>query len=231
MLSCDQPWRPNLDWNTPAGRVIDRLVDALPADRHWQVIVFGSSPLQLGLDPHFLSADVDVITREDISGFCRQAGLLAGQSAIYVEPCTASAFTASADWQLRAFQVQRKHVSLTLPHPIDILVSKIKRLEAKDLRAFHMVRAKTGNPTEEELIIALRRVVDIYRPSFDEESAGNPLANTQMLWREIFGKHLDVRQTIIAPALTERRKAYGGWASGLRNSLANIKPPPESQPG
>jgi len=231
MLSCDQPWRPELNWTTPAGQVIDRLVEALPANRTWQVIVFGSSPLQLGIDPQFLSGDVDVITREDISGFCQRAGLLAGQSAIYVEPCTASAFTASADWQLRAFEVQRRHVSLIFPHPIDILVSKIKRLEEKDLRAFRMVQAKTGHPTEEELIVALQRVVDIYRPSFDEESAGNPLANTQILWREIFGRNIDVRQTIIAPALVERRKAYGDWARGLRDSLANLKPPPGFQPG
>jgi len=33
MPSFDQPWRPQLDWNTPAGRVIDQLIEALPADR------------------------------------------------------------------------------------------------------------------------------------------------------------------------------------------------------
>jgi hypothetical protein len=68
--------------------------------------------------------------------------------------------------------------------------------------------------------------VDIYRPSFDEESAGNPLANTQTLWRELFSKELDVRRTIIAPALEERRKAYGAWADGLRNALAGTELPP-----
>jgi hypothetical protein len=50
MPSFNQPWRPNLDWNTPAGRVIDRLVEALPADRPWQIILFGSSQLQAGID-------------------------------------------------------------------------------------------------------------------------------------------------------------------------------------
>ena len=231
MPSCDQPWRPELNWNTPAARVIDRLVDALPADRTWQVIVFGSSPLQLGLDANFLSADVDVITREDISGFCRQAGLLAGQTDIYVEPCTASAFTASVDWQLRAYQVERRHVLLVFPHPIDILVSKIKRLEAKDLRAFKMVIEKTGHPTEPDLIVALQRVVDMYRPTFDEEAAGDPLANTRRLWHELFGKDLDVRRVIIAPALAERQKAYGRETEGLKEVLGSLKPPDKAASG
>jgi len=37
MPSFDQPWRPQLDWNTPAGRVIDQLIEALPADRTWEI--------------------------------------------------------------------------------------------------------------------------------------------------------------------------------------------------
>ena len=187
MPSFEEPWRPVLNWDTPAGRVINRLVDALPPDRAWKIILFGSSPLQLALDPNFLSGDVDIIPPSDVETYCRQAGLLKGQTTIYVEPCAVTAFTASADWMLRACEVQRRHVAFILPHPIDILVSKIKRLEEKDLNAFRLVRAKTGHPTEAELLVALRRVVDIYRPSFDEESAGNPRYNTQMLWRELFG--------------------------------------------
>ena len=151
--------------------MVDRLVDALPVGRPWKIIIFDSSPLQLALDPTFLSGDVDIISSSDVEEFRRNAGLLEGQAPIYIEPCTAAAFTVSADWTMRACEVQRKHVTFVLPHPIDILVSKIKRLEEKDLKAFRLVQAKTGHPTEEELLIALRCVVDIYRPSFDEESA------------------------------------------------------------
>lgn len=224
MTSFDQPWRPQLDWSAPAGRVLDQLVAALPANRNWEIIVFGSSPLQLGVDARFLSGDVDVIPDEDITSYCEQAGLLKGQAAIYVEPCTVAAFTASPDWFVRAFRCARRHVFFSFPHPIDILVSKIKRLEEKDLRAFRLVREKTGHPTEADLIQALRRVVDIFRPSFDEESAGNPAHNTQVLWRELFGKDMDVRAAIIAPALAERRVAYGGSAKGLKAKLFGIKP-------
>ena len=224
MPSFTQPWRPELNWNTPAGRVLDRLVEALPATRAWELVVFGSSPLQLGLDPTFLSGDVDVIPTEDISGFCRSAQLLEGQAEIYVELCTFHAFTASPDWSLRAFRCQRRHVSFLFPHPIDILVSKIKRLEEKDLRAFRMVIAKTGHPNEAELITALKRVVDIYRPSFDEESAGDPLHNTRILWQELFGKAIDVRREIIAPAIEERQRSFGSGATGLKDALRQVQP-------
>lgn len=225
MSSFDQPWRPELDWNAPAGRVLDRLVNALPPDRSWEIIVFGSSPLQLGVDASFLSGDVDVISTDDITGFCDEHGLLKGQAPIYIEPCTSIAFTASPDWFVRAFRCQRRHVIFTFPHPIDILVSKIKRLEEKDLRAFRLVRDKTGHPSEAELVLALQRVVDIYRPSFEEESAGSPLHHTEILWRELFGKEIDVRQSIITPALAGRRRAYGESGDGLKAKLSGIKPP------
>ena len=218
----DEAWRPEINWETPAGRVIDRLVEALPPDRPWKIIVFGSAPLQLGIDSTFLSGDVDIISLPEVEEYCRRAGLLKGQTSLYVEPCTPAAFTVSADWQLRAFDVQRKQVTLILPHPIDILVSKIKRLEEKDLAAFRLVRGKTGHPTEDELLIALRRVVDIYRPSFDEESSGDPRHNTQMVWRELFGKSIDLGHQIIAPALTERRKNYGPEGHFLRDALRSV---------
>jgi hypothetical protein len=46
----------------------------------------------------------------------------------------------------------------------------------------------------------------IYRPSFDEESAGNPTYNTEILWRELFSKTIDVRRDIISPAVEERQR-------------------------
>ncbi len=199
-------------------------MNALPDDRGWEIIVFGSSPLQLGIDSHFLSGDVDVISNDDIAEHCQRAGLLKGQAKIYVEPCASAAFTVSPEWFVRAFRCGRRHVTFTFPHPIDILVSKIKRLEEKDLQAFRLVREKTGHPDEEELVRALRRVVDIFRPAFDEESASNPTHNTQILWRELFCSDIDVRATIIAPALAERRLAYGGAVGGLKNVLSRIKP-------
>ncbi len=71
---------------------------------------------------------------------------------------------------------------------------------------------------------ALRRVVDIFRPAFDEESAANPAHNTQILWRELFGRDIHVRATFIAPALAGRRQSCKGSAGGLKNVLGRIQP-------
>lgn len=218
----EEPWRPEINWDTPAGRVLDQLVNALPATRPWKIIVFGSSPLQLGIDATFLSAAVDVIPAAEIEEYCRQAKLLKGQTNVYIDPCAPAAFTASADWPVRACEVRRGHVSFVLPHPIDILVSKIKRLEEKDLQAFRLVRAKTRHPTEEELLVALRRIVDVYRPSFDEEAVGDPRHNTVVLWRELFGKTINVAEQIIAPALEQRRRNYGPQGYELRDALRKV---------
>ena len=111
-------------------------------------------------------------------------------------------------------------------------------MEEKDLNAFRMVIAKTGQPSEANLIAALRRVVDIYRPSFDEESAGNPMANTRILWQELFRKDIDVREQIISPALALRRESYGGSGPSLKQSLESLgtpaarsgQPPARSEP-
>lgn len=222
MTFANESWRPEIDWQTPAGRLLDLLVKALPAGQEWRIIVFGSSPLQLGVDSAFLSGDVDVIPQGDILRYCQEAGLLEGQREIYLEVCTAAAFIASSDWITRACELRRGHVVFILPHPLDILVSKIKRLEPKDLAAFKLVVARTGHPTEAELLLALQRVVDIYRPNFDEESQGDPWSNTMMLWRELFQKPIDVSKEIVSPALTERRKNYAGKITGAKNALKRI---------
>ena len=81
MTSFDQPWRPQLDWSAPAGRVLDQLVEALPASRTWEITVFGFSPLQLGAGSRFRSGDAEVIPNENITGHCERAGWLKGMVA------------------------------------------------------------------------------------------------------------------------------------------------------
>lgn len=218
--SWTQPWQPKLNWSTPAGQLLDRLIAELPRDHAWRLIVFGSAPLQLAYDSGFISADVDLIPNEDIQRFCEQASLLKGASELYIDPCSMAAFTAASDWIFRSFQCKRGHVDLIFPHPIDLLVAKIARLEEKDLRAFRLVQSATnGHPNEAEVLEALRRIVDLFKPSFDEEKSMDVPGNARRLWRELFNRDLDVAAEIIRPALAARRAAYGSGATGIKNVL------------
>ncbi len=48
--------------------------------------------------------------------------------------------------------------------------------------------------------------------------------NMQVLWRELFRKEIDVRATIIAPTLAERRRAYGETSGAWKKKLNGINP-------
>lgn len=226
MFPPSEKWHPEVRWNSPAGKMLDRVVAALPGGRTWKLIVFGSAPLQLGLDETFVSADVDITMEypdEDVTveRCLSEAQMLKGQQDFYVEVVPRYVFNAPHDWLTRAHREQRRHVEFTFPHPVDILVAKVCRVAEKDLNAFRLVRRLTGHPTPEELIRLLRNAVDIYRPRFDEEVGGDPVANTKLVWHEIFGAEIDVRAEIIRPALEERRK-YFDQGEGLKDKLRAI---------
>jgi hypothetical protein len=219
MSFVDQPWQPNLRWEAPAGQLLQKLVAALPRGRYFSITVFGSAPLQLGIEPSFQSADVDIFSSDDLRIWIEAAGLGEGQSAFYIQQSPEFVFSASPSWRERAFVVVKENVTFAFPHPIDILVSKLKRLEPKDLNAFALVLERTGHPTANELKMALQRHIDLFRPNFDEENSGDAVVNTQVLWRALYKKNIDVRREIIAPALQERRVAYGEELPSLKQEL------------
>ena len=55
----------NINWNCPAGKQLDRLAGLLPKPPRLDITVFGSAPLQLFLNPDFLSQDVDLFAPEE----------------------------------------------------------------------------------------------------------------------------------------------------------------------
>ncbi len=202
-------WEPTLDWSSPAGRLLERLAEALEGSLE-EVTVFGSSPLQIGIDPTFVSGDVDVFACPELLAAIEKARLGKGMADPYIEAVEPHVFRVGVNWRQRACVASQWGVGWVLPHPVDILVGKIRRLADKDLRAFLLVQAKLGRPTESDLIEALGAAVDIYRPAFDEENpGGDPIANTRVVWKEIFGRDIDVREEIIRPALAARQAAYG----------------------
>lgn len=222
-------WSPQIDWNTPAGRTLKQFLAALSTGRDYSITLFGSSPLQLGIESSFRSADVDLFAgdwgeiHEDVTAAVKRAGLAKEQGAEpYVQVCVESNFRTSPRWKDRAFRTQVGNVLLALPHPTDILIAKLHRLEEKDLRAFRLVIERTGHPTENEMRGELQAAVDLFRPGFDEEIIGDITTNTRVLWQELWGKDINVRQEIIAPAIALRNKGYADdlaredYRSGLR---------------
>lgn len=165
-----------------------------------QLVVFGSSPLQMGVSEAIMSGDLDIATDEDIVSILKKARLTKGLSSPYVEVCPLGTFRTAPDWRSRAHPERMGKLEILFPHPIDILVSKISRGEEKDFEAFEEVIVKTGHPTEEELMDSLIRAVHLYKPGYDETAPGDPITNTRLLWKRLFGRDIDVRKEIIAAA-------------------------------
>ena len=205
-------WSPEVDWSAPAGRTLRKLLQALPSGREYEVTLFGSAPLQLTLESTFTSADVDLFTPEDsedaLAAAIVEARLGKGQADVYVQLCAELNFRTSPRWRTRAFTTHLGNVRITLPHPIDILIAKLHRLAPKDLDAYRLVIDRLGSPTEQELRGELQAAVDLYRPGFDEEISSDITTNTRVLWQELWGQDINVRQEIIAPALARMRAGY-----------------------
>jgi hypothetical protein len=219
-------WIKEINWSTPAAMALKKLFARLPTDRKYHITLFGSSPLQLGLDASFLSADVDLFgtyeDRELLTEITEQAGLSKGNDRLYVQVCVPGNFRTSPRWTERSFTTEIGNITLTLPHPIDILIAKLHRLADKDLAAFRLVIDRTGHPTEEELRRELQYAVDLYRPNFDEEMVGDITTNTRVLWQELWGKDIDVRKEIIRPAIEARRDGYDFPKADYRAELRRL---------
>lgn len=217
-----------LDWNANAGRRLDALARALPPRPRLDITVFGSAPLQLMVEGSFLSEDIDLYSSEDdsefLEKFIQDKGWGKGQTDLYIQVCDPITFKSTIDWRERAIEVERHGHLFRFVHPWDVLVSKLQRLEEKDVEAFKLVIAKTGHPTESELIQLLQKAVDLYRPRFDEESdRGDMLANTQELWRILWDKEIDVRAVVIRPAIERAQHDYKPADPRLKTRLNDLK--------
>ncbi|MDQ6632352.1 MAG: hypothetical protein M3Y82_11470 [Verrucomicrobiota bacterium] len=221
MPSIKNWWAGEIDWSTPAGQLLQTFLDALPKDRAFHVTIYGSAPLQLTVDRHLLSADVDLFSDddEDLSAFIAAAKLDKTQGGLYLEPGFELSFRTSPRWRLRAATVQCCNATLTIPHPLDILIGKLDRLDAKDLKAFERVFQLTGHPTADEFKHELQNAVDLFRPAFDDDAPNRYPENTRRLWREIFHADIDVRNEIIEPALARRKQGYGELPPDYKKAL------------
>ena len=217
-------WSNDFNLDTPAGKILKKLVAALPVERSFRITLFGSAPLQINIEPELLSGDVDLFSDEEqLARWVEQAGLGDQQKRPYIQVCSELNFRTSPRWRGRTQSVTVGNCTFVFPHPIDILIAKLNRLEEKDIEAFRVVKKKTGHPTEAELIEELQMAVDLFRPSFDEENAADLANNTRRLWPLLYGREIDPRKEIIAPALAKRREGYGeptrDYKQELRDAL------------
>ncbi|MDB6058135.1 MAG: hypothetical protein JWO95_1979, partial [Verrucomicrobiales bacterium] len=198
MSSTQNWWGAEVDWSAPAGQLLKQFAASLPTDRPFHFTVYGSAPLQLTVDRTLLSADVDIFSDddEDIGPLIRAHGLDSGHGGLYLEGGFELSFRTSPRWRTRASAIRLNNVTLTFPHPIDILIGKLDRLAPKDLEAFRRVIECTGHPTESELKAELQNAVDLFRPGFNEEGPNRYQQNTEELWRTVFGKSINVQKEI-----------------------------------
>jgi len=215
-------WPGSIDWHTPSGLLLQRLAAALPPDCPRIVTVFGSAPLQAQVAASLMSADVDLFSDEDgLEETVRRAGLDTGEPHIQVG--SELNFQTSPRWKDRTRDVRIGNCTFRFPHPMDILIGKLVRLEEKDIRAFQVVYDRTGRPSEAELIAELQHAVDLFRPAFDEAQGASLADNCRRLWPLLYGRQLDPRAEIITPALQRRREGYGvdgtNYVGELREGL------------
>jgi hypothetical protein len=63
-------WRPQLDWSTPGAELLRQAAEVLSAglgSRSLQLVVFGSSPLQMGVSEAIMSGDSELKCRVKLS--------------------------------------------------------------------------------------------------------------------------------------------------------------------
>ena len=156
---------------------------------------------------------------EDLSALFTAAKLDKTRGGFYLEPGFELSFRTSPRWRQRAKVGQRGNIALTIPHPLDILIGKLDRLGAQDLKAFERTIQLTGHPTADELKRELQTAVDLFRPAFDEDSPNRYPENTCKLWREIFQAEIDLRREIIEPARARRKQGYGETPPDYKGSL------------
>jgi hypothetical protein len=114
-------------------------------------------------------------------------------------------FNVATGWAFRSQKLSRQEIQLFIPHPLDLLCLELANENERVFRAFKLVKEQTGHPTEEELLWILKGKLDWFRKNFDG-SKTNMRGDVKWIWRELFGRDLNVSEEVIRPVLKER-----GW--------------------
>lgn len=126
------------------------MIDAARLVREGELIVFGSAALAFTLDEAPSSRDVDVCCIPPVRGDAVEA--LMGECSwyhdrhgVYVEVWDPETFAAPVDWRGRARILQLEELpglTVLVPHPHDVLCSKLERFEERDVEHARLILAQ-----------------------------------------------------------------------------------------
>ncbi len=232
---------PQPRWDTVAGRLLDSffsLVSETLPDYAPPLTLFGSAAIQLCLDEHFTSADVDLMAvtgGETLRKIAGRAGL--GRSGSVrlrygIQICPPQLFRTTPHYQQRAWTGTRHGIAVIVPHVRDVLLAKLHRsrhegqagLVPKDRQAFFRVRELCDNrPDEEDVLEDLRLCEPDLRIPHDGSVNAFHL-NAIDLFREVFGRSLDMEKDILAPARAAEEADRTADGTDLGELLRDLQP-------
>lgn len=142
--------------------VVRLLADAARLVEHGEIVVFGSSALAFWMKRPPRSRDVDMwIDPEDqghaVTALMGELSWYHDKHSIHAEVWAPETFAAPLDWRERSKRLamtENPKVSIELPHPHDVMMAKLERMEVKDRE--HIVAILAEFPISEA---ALDRLV------------------------------------------------------------------------
>jgi hypothetical protein len=246
-------WPPSINRNTPAWRTLENLfAQTPPSPDQNRLIVFGSAALQLTVVSNLLSADVDIsldlvtvgtrgITTPKAEHRLRRAAakVNAGLSKDlpYIQVCHWMTFQPANRWERRSFEATQGDWRVVYPHPYDVLFSKLRRAEEKDIEAFRLIVERTGHPAQVEFIHLCKENYRDFEPRRRSAQGHLPDVvqshdlrdNTLRVWRAIWGRPINIDREIVQAALEQVQGEWVDYDPSLARELARCAEPPRNR--
>lgn len=246
-------WPPAINQSTPAWHTLHNLLkEAPPSPDQNRLIVFGSAALQLTVANELLSADIDisldVVTvgpramntpraEEHLRRTAAKVNAGLAKDLPYIQVCHWMTFQPGNRWERRVFEMTEGGWLLVFPHPYDILFSKLRRAEPKDIGAFRAVIERTSRPTEVEFIQLCienyrdfeprRRVAPEHLPAVVQSH--DLRSSTKRLWRAVWGRPINIDREITKPALEQLQANWVDYDPSLKEELARCAKSPRDK--
>jgi hypothetical protein len=246
-------WPPPINLNTPAWRTLENLIaEAPPSPDQNRLVVFGSAALQLTVANELLSADIDISldlvtvgprsmtmprAEEHLRRSAAKVNARLSKDLPYIQVCHWMTFQPANRWERRAFEKIEGGWRLVYPHPYDILFSKLRRAEPKDIEAFRLVIERTGHPTEGEFIQLCIENYRDFEPRLKTTPSHLPSvvpssdlrSNTVRLWKAVWNRSIKIDREIREPAVQRLEGDWGDYDPSLKRELGRCAQTPQNE--